>query len=95
MVAPDCVKFTANVSVTTKPEWEAKRVDQSFLGDKPMPNALPWGWGTRIGLLMPAQRDHWWVLQTGTDWRPTADEVLDAVENIALPRMLVQLAAQR
>lgn len=37
----DQVKFTANVSVTTKVEWERKRVDQSFLGEKPSPNVQP------------------------------------------------------
>lgn len=92
---PDYVRFTANVSVTTKAEWEAKRVDQSFLGDKPTPNVLPWGWGTRLGHLMPARRDHWWVLETGDDWQPVADELIEAIVNLALPRMLSELAVSR
>jgi hypothetical protein len=44
---------------------------------------------------MPARRDHWWVLETGDDWQPVADELIDAIENLALPRMLSELAVSR
>ena len=91
----DAVKFTANVSVTTKAEWAKKRVDQSYLGEKPSPNVLPWGWGMRIGQLMPVHADYWWVLRTGDDWTMTAQELLDAIEHIALPRMLLELETKR
>jgi hypothetical protein len=91
----DLVKFTANVSVTTKAEWDKKRIDQSYLGERPSPNEHPWGWGTRIGHLMPAQKDTWWKLHTGDDCEPVAREVLDAIENYALPRMLIELEAKR
>lgn len=91
----DQVKFTANVSVTTKAEWESKRVEWSFLGDKPSPNAHPWGWGARIGQLMPVQTDYWWVLRTGDDWTAGAQELLQAIETVALPRMLTELESKR
>lgn len=91
----DSVKFTANVSVTTKARWAEMRSESSYLSEKPSPNTLPWGWGTRIGHLLPAGTDKWWELRSGESWKPIADEVLEAIEHYALPRMLSELAARR
>lgn len=44
---------------------------------------------------MPVQEDYWWVLRTGDDWTAVAQELLQVIETMALPRMLTELESKR
>ena len=50
-------------------------------------------WQKRIGKLLPAGEDKWWLLHAGQDATVVADEVLVAIRDFALPAMLDQITS--
>lgn len=89
----DALKFTVNITVAAVAAWEAARTAKPRLPEKPAANTLygSFIWQSRIGRLLPAGQDHWWWLAADDDWRPVADEVVQAIESFGLPAMKEQL----
>lgn len=86
-------RFTINLSVVSKPAWDAARADRPYLPDRPAPNTrygLP-VWHSRIGLLLPAAIDAWWTLRPESDLPTLAAEVLAALRDHGLPAIRARL----
>jgi hypothetical protein len=84
------VKFTLNVSVINKAQWEAARAEQDHLPVEPSANTFYGGafWQQRISELMPRQdRERWWELSPTSDIEAVAADVLKVIEEIGLPAM--------
>jgi len=85
------LKFTINLCVVSKNDWELARQERSYLPLKPSANVhWPVGWVKRIGYLLPKGQDYWWSVETTTDLKGLADEVIDAICNKAIPAMQKQ-----
>jgi hypothetical protein len=82
------LKFTINIYVVSKQQWEEARERYSYFPKKPSANTK-WqvGWSERIGTLMPAKLDHWWEFNNQTNERELAQQVVEAVLNHAVPAM--------
>ena len=82
------LRFTINLYIVTKDEWEIARSTKSYYPKKPTPTTK-WseGWHKRIGQLMPEKTDHWWRLTSSTDLRSLSKEVITAIEIYGLPEM--------
>ncbi len=74
-------EFTVNVSVPVPIIYEAW-FGKEF-PDNPISGAF--GIGTRIGRLMPCNRDHWWKVSRRTDVDALAAEVTAVFEDYVLP----------
>lgn len=82
------LKFTINLYVVSKAEWESARKQRSYLPAKPSANVhWPVGWVKRIGHLLPKGQDHWWSVDSTTDLNHLAIEVVDAICKKAMPAM--------
>jgi len=83
------LRFTINVLVVSRAEWEAQRDKKPRLPRRPNANTF-WGsyvWQSRIGGLLPGNEDLWWDVYAEADTRQLTDAVLWAVEEYALPAM--------
>ncbi len=84
------VKFTANVKVVSRAEWDEWSSSHPGLvggAASPDPDALfGVGWTTRLGVLS-RERDHWWSIWAGFPTDEIAEDVLTAVREKALPAM--------
>jgi hypothetical protein len=83
----DALKFTINVTAADRTAWELARQTKPYLPVKPSPNTF-YGidfWQRRIGKLLPEGEDKWWTVEANQDWGLLADEVVDAVTQVALP----------
>lgn len=82
------IKFTVNLFVVSRDEWELARADHSFYPEKPTAGTH-WAAGTqtRIGRLMPVGDDHWWDLYPTTSPDQLVDDVVGAIREFALPWM--------
>ena len=89
------VRFTVNASVIPRLIWSEARVEKSHLPAIPSASILYGSlfWQKRIGKLLPAGEDKWWLLHAGQDATVVADEVLVAIRDLALPAMLDQIAS--
>jgi hypothetical protein len=86
------LKFTINLFVVTKVQWDMAREEKSFLPEKPSANVhWPVGWVKRIGFLMAKGQDHWWSVDSNTDLNSLANEVVDAICKKAVPAMQEQI----
>jgi len=86
------LKFTINLYVVSKAEWEATRQDRSYLPAKPTANVhWPVGWVKRIGYLMPQGQDYWWSVDSTTNLQGLVSEVVEAICNKAVPAMQEQI----
>lgn len=93
--------FTINLTVVGKEEWRAtaKAIwPVAPIGSKPpganwsLPPMLEarFGgayWATRIGSLMPGNRDRWWPIDPDGDTRDVANAVLAEIAEVAIPAM--------
>ena len=81
------VEFTVNVTVADKRGWAQARRRQPDLPARPSPNTVygPAAWQSRIGRLLPANRDTWWTISATSDPEPVARGVITAVTEYALP----------
>lgn len=88
------VRFTFNISVVSKADWQRIRANYDKLAnlEKPSPTVGHGPRGTfhweRIGLLMPEQRDLWWNVDSTTDTHALGRVVISHVEAFALPAIL-------
>ncbi|WP_018277778.1 DUF4304 domain-containing protein [Teredinibacter turnerae] len=82
------LKFTINIYVVSKQQWEEGREQYSYFPKKPSPNTK-WqlGWSERIGMLMPSKLDHWWEFNNRTEERELAQQVVHAIMEYAVPAM--------
>jgi hypothetical protein len=69
-------------------------VQKSYLPAKPSASILYGSlfWQKRIGKLLPAGEDKWWLVHAGHDAKVVGDEVLAAIRDFALPAMQDQIA---
>ena len=86
------VRFTVDVARADKAVWEAARVEHPWLPPRPTANThYPVGEVIRIGQLLPARVDTWWAVPAGGATDASADEVLRAIRDHALPWMRERL----
>ncbi len=84
------VKFTVNLRVVSKEDWERAREAQPWRGQRPSPNdagSVPGGWYARIGQLLPSRADQWWRVDPDTPTEQTAQAVVAAIRDFGLPEM--------
>lgn len=90
----DSIKFTINVMVVLRSDWDKFRALSPASPARPTPNAhysREIG-GERIGKLDPANRfDKWWTLQPESNLESIAADVLHDVDHWALPWMQAQI----
>jgi hypothetical protein len=88
----ESVRFTVNIHVVLKSDWESARVARSYLPARPSPNEYGGpGWQQRIGQVLPDGQDKWWQLEAGQRTNDVADEVVAAVREYVLPAMLREI----
>ena len=86
------LKFTVNLYVVPKEQWEKVKDERNYFPVKPTAN-VSWGigWSKRIGNLLPENLDYWWSLDSETDLNNLANEVIDTICNKAVPAMNEQI----
>ena len=90
------VRFTVNVAVADRAAWEAARAEHPWLPPRPSGNThYPIGDLVRIGQLLPARVDTWWVVPAAAPTDGVADEVVRAIRDYALPWMREHLGSAR
>jgi hypothetical protein len=83
------VRFTANVLVVSRADWDAVREERPRLPERPTATTF-WGtfvWQKRIGELLPGGEDLWWEVAAGVGASELADAVIWAVQDYVLPAM--------
>jgi hypothetical protein len=83
----DEVRFTVNLSVISRTEWEIQRAAKPYLGRQPTPTVQygPWADQARIGQLTPAGADKWWRIVRGADVEPVQADALADLLTYAVP----------
>lgn len=86
------IRFTMNLLVMSKKEWDKFRSERSNFPTKPNPTTQ-WGvgWTRRIGFLIPQKQDFWWSLYGNSDLANLSNEIIGSVINYALPAIKEQL----
>ena len=86
------VKFTINLYVVSKKEWEAGREESSYFPEKPTAN-ISWriGWNKRIGYLISGNSDFWWSLTEKADLNKISQHVVESITEKAIPAMRAQM----
>lgn len=86
------LKFTINIYVISKQQWDEGREQFSYFPKKPSPNTK-WqlGWSERIGMLMPSKLDHWWEFNIETNASELAEQVVEAISKYAIPAMQAKM----
>ena len=82
----EAVRFTVNLAVISKSAW--KQGWRPWWGRPSATVQGPVGTYLRLGELMPQHDDVWWELSPGTDTAQLAAEVVQAVQQFGLPRLL-------
>ena len=81
------VRFTANLVVVGRREWEDFLIQHPYHPERPSPNTYaprPAMW-KRIGEIMPGGQDKWWTISEGDGEDRTASEFTEAVAAYAIP----------
>jgi len=83
----DEVRFTVNLSVISRTEWEKQKAAKPYLGRQPTPTGRygPWADQARIGELTPARADKWWRIIRGADVEPVQADALADLLAYAVP----------
>jgi hypothetical protein len=91
----DEVRFTVNLSVIDRTEWESRRADEPSFGDRPRPTVHygPWADQVRIGQLTPDGRDKWWRIVRGADVEPVRADALTDVLTYGVPWIKAHITA--
>ncbi len=81
------LRFTVNLSVIRRNEWDEQLAAKPYLGTRPTPNKRYGSWAdqTRIGTLTPEGQDKWWRIIYGADTTPVRDDVLSDLINYGVP----------
>lgn len=87
------VKFTMNLLVAGKDEYEDARTRASYLGERPSPNVVggPHRYLERIGHLTHGA-DHWWYLRANEDNAALILEISTVLRDVAVPTLREQMA---
>lgn len=88
----DGLSFTVNLYVVSKSDWDAERVRRKTYPKTPTAT-FQWsvGWNSRIGEVLPIQKDHWWPLDGNSDLETLAQEVVAAIRDYAIPAMRARM----
>lgn len=88
------LKFTINIFVVPKKEWELARSEYSYFPAKPTAT-VSWslGWHRRIGYLLPANCDYWWSLNANTNQNLLSKEIVNAICDKAVPLIREKISA--
>ena len=86
------LKFTINIFVVGKNEWDTARSERSYFPAKPSPTTK-WGigWERRIGFLLPEKCDHWWSMKVNSNFETISGQVVEYIAKYALPAMREQM----
>jgi hypothetical protein len=70
------VRFTVNLSVIRRDEWEALAAAKPYLGERPTPSTKYGAWAdqVRIGKLAPDGEDKWWRIVRGVNSSDVRDD---------------------
>ena len=81
------VRFTVNLSVIRRDEWEAQIAAKPHLGERPTPNAHYGAWAdqVRIGQLTPDGEDKWWRIVRGSDPSAMIDDTAHDLLDYGVP----------
>ena len=91
----ESLKFTINVFVVAKKEWEAARNERSYFPPKPTANvSWPIGWSQRIGYFLPANSDYWWAIDASTNLEHLSQQIIEAVCSKAVPIIQEKIKAE-
>jgi Domain of unknown function (DUF4304) len=90
------VRFTCNVSVLEKREWDAMRRAYPGARGRPAPNTRYQAphWSERIGFVAGAQKDLWWRVDRRTDIVSLGDDVVSLIERYGLPALRSRLGGE-
>jgi hypothetical protein len=84
----DRVEFTINLTVARKDEWAAAYASTPYIGKRPKPNVSGGpSWWTRIGSVLPGDRERTWEVHAGAATEPVAGDVVATIRDHALPAM--------
>jgi len=86
------LKFTINIYVIKRKEWEKVRSERSYFPVKPNPTTK-WGigWERRIGSLLPEKCDHWWTMKLNGNLEYISGQVVEYIAKYVLPAMHEQM----
>lgn len=90
----DELRFTVNLSVISRTEWDVQKAARPSLGRQPTPTIHygPWADQTRIGQLTPAGADKWWRIIRGADIDPVRTDAQADLLNYAVPWLQARVA---
>lgn len=91
----DVAKFTINLLVVGKDDWERARQERPWYSAKPSPNTIALHrYQQRLGHLTHG-RDHWWrLLGDGSNEEEVVNEVIHAIRDLAVPALRAQILDQ-
>jgi uncharacterized protein DUF4304 len=87
------LRFTINLSVSSKAGWVEARRERAFLPERPSPNTFygSFIWQRRIGKLLPDHEDKWWTVSAESTTDQVGSEVVAAIRAYAMPAIQRQL----
>jgi hypothetical protein len=90
------LRFTVNLSVIRREEWDAQAATKSYLGKRPTPSTLYGNWAdqVRIGMLTPGGGDHWWRIVRGMDAEAVRDDALSELLSYGVPWLREHITAR-
>ena len=87
------LKFTMNIFVVKKDEWDNLRAERTFLPPKPSANTIYGiGWSQRIGYLLENESDFWWTIDSETNLNQLASEITNSIVTKVIPIMNEKMA---
>lgn len=88
------VRFTVNLSVIDRDEWNRQIQDKPYLGTRPTPSTHygPWAEQVRIGKITPGGEDKWWRIVQGLDPGPAAKEAVSDLLTYGVPWLRARTA---
>jgi hypothetical protein len=89
-------QFTVDLLVANRADWAAARVERPYLPERPSASTT---YGEpaideRIGMLTPEPADKWWRVYPGFDQSAVPTDVLDDIQEFAIPSLSQQLMAR-
>lgn len=81
------VRFTVNLSVIGRDEWDTQTATKPYLGERPTPNTKYGAWAdqVRIGQLTPDGEDKWWRIIRGLPPTGMRDDATHDLLTYAVP----------
>lgn len=81
------VRFTVNLSVIRRDEWEAQAASAPHLGQRPSPSTHYGAWAdqVRLGRLTPEGEDKWWRIVRGVESSEVRDDAVHDLLTYGVP----------